>query len=137
MAKVIIDTRVASIPTSAAPCRFCAVAMIVEPTIVRVRNRCSASMSTSAATTMRMRCAGNTRPATRTMPANGGWMRWKSAPQIACTPASKNRSRPIAAIMSCSGGALRSGSNTSRSVSTATSAVTIAAPSIASQKLAP
>src|SRR5256885_3061523 len=39
MAKVSMDTRLASMPTMDAPSRFCAMAMMVAPVMVRVRNR--------------------------------------------------------------------------------------------------
>jgi hypothetical protein len=49
MAKVSIATRVASMPTRAAPSRFCAIAMMVAPSMVLVRNRCSSTISPNAA----------------------------------------------------------------------------------------
>jgi hypothetical protein len=49
MANVSIDTLLASMPTSEAPSRFCAIAMMVEPITVRVRNRCSTTTSENAA----------------------------------------------------------------------------------------
>ena len=60
-------------------------------------------------------------------------MRWKSAPNIACAPASRNSRMPMAAIMSCSSGALRSGWKTSCCASMASTATAAAAASMASQ----
>ncbi|MNW11406.1 hypothetical protein D3C71_2088560 [compost metagenome] len=68
MAKVSMATRLASMPTSDAPSRFCAMAMMVEPITVLVRNRCSTTISTNAAAMMSSRCTGAVTPARSMMP---------------------------------------------------------------------
>ena len=60
-------------------------------------------------------------------------MRWKSAPQMAWAPASRNNRMPIAAIIGCRPEAARKGWNTNRSAKVASTATTSAEPSIARQ----
>ncbi|MNW01171.1 hypothetical protein D3C71_1967710 [compost metagenome] len=83
--------------------------MIVEPVIVRVRNRCSSTIRPNAATMISRRCIGAVRPRNSTIWPYGVGMRWKSAPHSACAPASRNSRMPMAAIMSWISGALRRG----------------------------
>ncbi|MNT64371.1 hypothetical protein D3C72_2022640 [compost metagenome] len=67
MANTSSVTRVASMPTSAAPSRFCAMAMMVAPVMVRVRNRCSSTISAKAAPMISRRCSGAVSPNTSTI----------------------------------------------------------------------
>ncbi len=68
IAKVSIATLFASMPTSDAPSRFCAIAMMVEPVTVFFRNRCSSTISVNAEAMISRRCAGNVMPPRSMMP---------------------------------------------------------------------